>query len=69
MAKQIYDVLVKRVNINDGVEKSCLYQVVADCLTMAVFCAGQVYHNDQYDILSVLVVSAKNPDELFEWNA
>ena len=68
--KKIYDVQATRQHIDTKEVKDLTYQVVADDITHAVFCAGQVYHNDQYDILYLFVSGASVlNDASYEWSA
>lgn len=67
--KKLYDVFVTRQHIDTKETTDREYQVVGDDITHAVFCAGQVFHNDQYDILYLLFVSGASvlSNESYEW--
>lgn len=67
---KIYDVVVHRQRLDTIETKEHTYQVVGDDLTHAVFKAGQVYHNDQWNILYFYVSGASYwSDESYEWSA
>lgn len=68
--RNLYDVFVTRQHIDTKETTDKEYQVVGDNITHAVFCAGQVFHNDQYDVLYLFVSGASVlSNESYEWSA
>jgi hypothetical protein len=67
--KNIYDVTCTRQHCDTKEMKTREYQVVGDNLVHAVFQAGQVFHNEMWDVTHIFVSAASIlKDEVFEWN-
>jgi len=63
---KIYDVYVEQIHIDKDETRIKNYQVVGTDLSQAIFCAGQVFHQNTDWITEKLKVSTPNGKEVYE---
>lgn len=63
---KIYDVYVNQIHIDKKETRSKRYQVIGKDLQQAIFCAGQVYHENSGWVTLNLKVCTPNGKESYE---